>query len=107
MNGSDESPLLTILVEVDPPTLLVQLQGEIDLSCVDLLDSITSLNLKSVEQVTLDLTALDFADSSGADALVRLHDDLVATGRTVRLTGPRPIVRTVFELLGEGHVLVA
>jgi anti-anti-sigma factor len=102
-----EAPLLTVLVEVDPPTLLVRLQGEIDLSCVELLDSITRLNLEDVVDVTLDLAALDFADTAGAEAILRLREDLLGDGRTVRLTRPKRIVQTVFELLGEAHALVA
>jgi len=103
----DEAPLLTLLVEVDPPSLLVRLCGEIDLSCVDLLDGIRSLNLDGVDEVTLDLEGLEFSDSFGAAALLRLRDHLLAAGRSVRLSGPRPIVRTVFVLLGEGHLLAA
>ncbi|WP_162529726.1 STAS domain-containing protein [Nocardioides caldifontis] len=100
-------PLLTVLVEIDPPALLVRLQGEIDLSCVDLLDSITGLSLEEVDRVMLDLSGLVFTDSAGADALLRLREDLLATGRIVMLVGPRRIVRTVFELLGAGHLLAA
>ena len=107
MNFTNETPLLTVLVEIDPPTLLVRLQGEIDLSCVELLDSIDSLNLEDVAAVTLDMAGLEFVDSAGAQALLRLRDTELAAGREVRLIGPRPNVRKVFHLLGQEHVLAA
>jgi anti-anti-sigma factor len=107
MKFSNETPLLTVLVEIDPPTLLVRLQGEIDLSCVELLDSIHSLNLEDVVTMTLDLADLEFVDSAGTEALLRLRATELASGRDVRLIGPRPNVRKVFHLLGQEHVLAA
>jgi anti-anti-sigma factor len=107
MDAYEDAPPLTLLVEVDPPLLLVRLCGEIDLSCVDLLDSIDSLNLNGVRDVTLDLEELEFADAAGATAILRLRANQLAAGREVRMTAPRRIVRKVFDLLGEGDVLAA
>ena len=107
MDVNEEAPPLTLLVEIDPPSLLVRLCGEIDLSCVDLLDSIDGLNLNGVRDVTLDLELLEFADAAGATALLRLRANQLAAGRDVRMTAPRRIVRKVFDILGEGHVLAA
>jgi anti-sigma B factor antagonist len=92
---------LEIVRVADPPGF--ELIGEIDVSNADALDA----ELQGWSQpydMTLDLSGLEFIDSSGIriliDAVVRLRE----SDRTMILIGPIPSVERVFGILGlAGH----
>lgn len=53
----------------------------------------------------LDISALTFMDSTGADALLRVHKRVESLGRRLVVVSPTGAVRRVFELMGLYGVL--
>jgi anti-anti-sigma factor len=59
-----------------------------------------SAALRAPRDVLVDLSQLRFADASLMVDLAVLAQRLRAQGRTVRLRGPQPQIRTLIELVG-------
>jgi stage II sporulation protein AA (anti-sigma F factor antagonist) len=53
----------------------------------------------------LDVSALTFMDSTGANALMRVHERVESLGRRLIVVSPTGAVRRVFELMGLYGVL--
>jgi anti-anti-sigma factor len=80
--------------------------GELDISTVTSLERAVASRLDGQGGAfCLDLSALSFMDSSGAHALVRLHDRLADLGRQLVVSSPTRQVRQVLELLGLDDVV--
>jgi anti-anti-sigma factor len=75
------------------------LHGELDVAEADGLVEAVKAHGRGVGDLTLDLTALDFIDSSGVRALVAITG-LLAEGATLVLVSPTPGVLRVFDLVG-------
>lgn len=74
--------------------------GEIDLATAPELRHAFDLALAAgVRELDLDLTEVEFIDSSGLGAILRACRHLEGSGR-VRLIGPLPHVRRMLELSG-------
>jgi anti-sigma B factor antagonist len=77
----------------------VALSGEYDVSRVDeVLDLLVQQT--SARVVEVDMSGVEFIDSSGFGALIRAQDRLVLDGRHLRLVGVPERVRTLMELVG-------
>jgi anti-anti-sigma factor len=98
---------LRVNAEVEPPNLLVRLEGEIDFGCCDLLQAFTEVELAGVTTVVVDLSALEFTDVAGMRALMRFRSDKLGAQRAIQLVAARPPVRRVFSLCGEEASLAA
>lgn len=80
---------------------VMQVQGELDLSTAPRLDKkLASLVDEGVLDVTVDLTGLDFIDSSGLHALVGGLKRVREQGGDLELRSPRPSTRKVLEITG-------
>jgi anti-anti-sigma factor len=89
-------PLLRI-GSTDPATLV--LSGELDLSNADQLDEALTPLVDRGGTVTLDLSDLTFADSSGIGVLMRAARNADGAVALV-LLNPRPNVAKVFRIMG-------
>jgi anti-anti-sigma factor len=98
--GSDGSTLLDIRVTRDKDELRVSLIGAIDLSVADQLIYAVAVELPAQEHLAFDLAKVDFCDSAGIAALVRLHRHLADAGRTMSLINVSERIRRIFELTG-------
>lgn len=83
--------------------LVAAVHGEIDLATAPTLVAAVESELEPQASVTarvvVDLSEVEFLDSSGLNALVRLEQTLAGRGVDVRLVSPRDrIVRQVFEI---------
>ena len=85
----------------------VRLDGELDLACTALYDTLNDLDLTGVTAVTVDLTALEFCDSMGIASMLRLHEKQTKAGRQVRFMNPQSAVRRTFAVLGIENLLTA
>jgi len=82
--------------------LVVKLSGEIDMSNADSLGrAFDELVVPGTDNVVIDLTALDFMDSSGIAMLLRVTADV----DTVHLRNPSKVIRRIIESTGLGDVL--
>lgn len=98
--------LLTITRELGPTGLRLCLHGELDLACVaelrELLDGDES---REFAIVTVDLTALEFIDSTGLCTLIHASKVASFDGRTLRIVNPCATVKRVFEVTGLTRLL--
>lgn len=79
----------------------VQLVGELDISTAPLLrEGLLRLLADGSGDVTLDLSRLNFIDSTGLSVLVGAYKRASESGRAVVLRSPRPSARKVLEISG-------
>lgn len=80
-------------LSVRPPTATVRLSGELDIAWVQTLrDSLDAARASGCARVVLDLSGLDFIDSSGVTELLRASD----RGQVTEIVrGPGPVARTL------------
>jgi anti-sigma B factor antagonist len=77
--------------------LTAKISGELDIMSVERLNpQIESLVVRSADRVDLDLSELEFMDSSGLGLLLRITN---AFGPQ-RVLGARPLIRRVIEVTG-------
>ena len=85
-----------------PDTARVAVAGEVDVATAPMLrDRLLSLlHGQAAAVLVVDLAGCTFLDCTGIGALVSVHNVAARTGRQLRVTHPRPIVRRVLELTG-------
>jgi len=74
--------------------------GEVDLANADELLAALQALMPASGDVILDLSGLEYLDSSGIRVLVNLVRPLSESGRSFVLTSPQPNVRRVLEIVG-------
>jgi anti-sigma B factor antagonist len=90
---------LTVRDLPDLDTHIVELSGELDVASADFLTN--ALTEVAGPSVVVDLSGLDFMDSSGVGALVVARNRIKAKGRgDLVLTRPGAIVQKVLEIVG-------
>ena len=98
--------LLGIAVESQQFGVVIRLSGETDLSTLEQLRNALDGQVSGgVQQLTIDLSGLRFADSSSIRALTDAHLALKAQGGTLELVDPQPNVARILVLLGIDQVL--
>ena len=102
-----QDPIVRIVIEVQPPVLCIAIQGELDLSCSNLLEAVTAVDLADVTDVSIILTDLDFCDVAGLRLIAQLHDQHRREGRRVHFVDPPRCVRRIAELAGRSDLLTA
>ena len=78
--------------------LVIVVAGEVDMATAPLLER--CLAAHTDHDVTVDLAAVTFLDSTGLSTLVNARRALGAAGHTRRTTGEQDHVRTVLEIAG-------
>ena len=97
-----DPPALRIAAESDGATTVLRLAGELDLATADLLRERVRALLghgSSLDKLVLDLAGLEFLDVTGLGALLETRRKLAATGATLTLRRPRPMVVRMLTLL--------
>jgi anti-anti-sigma factor len=93
--------------DVDDSTLIVTLDGEIDLlSCADIESAILAA-LDLWPRVVVDLARVTFCASYGLGMFVRCEDVARRRGAELVLANPSPRVLRVVEITGLGHLLAS
>lgn len=92
-----------------PDTARVAVIGEVDLTTAPVLRDrlLTVLHDEAAAVLDVDLAGVSFLDCTGISALVAVRNAAARTGRQMRVTHPRPIVRRVLDLTGLLGVLTA
>jgi anti-anti-sigma factor len=101
-DGPAASPQLTIITEHHGRRSVLKLSGELDLcSSGDLRRTVdTVLEQHDPQGLTMDLSALTFADCAGLSVLVWARNCLAERGHELVITGSQPIVRRLLALTG-------
>ncbi len=98
--------LLEIAVEAGPSGPVVKLSGECDLTTVGQLRQALGAQIADgARYLTIDLSALRFADSASFRALLEVHRTLQDAGGAVELLDPQPAVAQAIGLLGIDQLL--
>lgn len=95
-------PQLTIISERHGRRSVLKLLGELDLfSADDLRRAVGAvLDDHDPQRLTMDLSALTFADCAGLSVLVWARNRLAERGHELVITGSRPLVRRLLALTG-------
>lgn len=106
-SGSETShDLLRFAFARDGTKETLSVTGELDMSTVTTLERAVARTLDGQGGAFyLEVSALTFMDSSGADALVGLHHRLTDLGRRLVVVSPTPQVRRVLEILGFDQII--
>ena len=96
---------LTITTSRTGPEARLAAEGEIDLSTVGELREAVLRAADGAERVLLDLTRLDFIDTTGLGCLLELRSTLQARGTLFQLAADDGPVRQVVDVTGLGHLL--
>ncbi|CAL9554997.1 hypothetical protein SUDANB58_04524 [Streptomyces sp. enrichment culture] len=101
--GSDgllpTGPTLTLASHRGPRHAIVTVDGPIDYhTAPQLLGHLTATEIQDVPLLILDLTRVEFCDSSALGAFVDIHRRRSDAGHRFALTGVRPEVRRILEL---------
>ena len=84
----------------------VSLHGELDLSNADALRAeFARIEATSVSRIVLDLSELEFIDSTGLAVILGAHERARNDGYVLRVLRPTGQVARVFELCGLDEVL--
>lgn len=92
-------PLVINSSDLDGSTL-IQVEGEIDLSTVPQLERELTPHVEAGRNVVVDLTGVDFMDSTGIGALVRASNRTREAGAELSLACGPGSVRRVLEVSG-------
>jgi anti-anti-sigma factor len=84
---------------------VVALSGELDLSTIPRLEPLLLEELGRRSAVIIDLTSLDFIDSSGIGLLIKARQADNGSGRLHTVVSPGSQVERVFTITGIGRVL--
>lgn len=93
----DEGAELVLRTTDAGPYLLVRVVGDLDLESAPVLTA----NLKAQlgpRPLVLDLSGVEFMDSSGLGVLVGAHKEAVARGGALVLAAPSPRVHKIFKV---------
>jgi len=98
----DASASSPFVVTHDAGSTVVTLAGDFDIATARAVaGQVDSLLTQAPSAVVLDLSQVDFIDSSGIALLLRLHTAVVRDGGgTVRVVNPSDAARRTFELCG-------
>lgn len=97
-----DGPQLTIITEHHGRRSVLKLLGELDLfSADDLRRAVGNvLDNHDPQRLTMDLSALTFADCAGLSVLVWTRNRLAERGHELVITGSQPLVRRLLALTG-------
>lgn len=85
---------------------VIYVDGDLDISTVPRLTALVrSAIAAGVAVVRIDLEGVDFMDSTGITALIQASLTLRASGRTLFVSRPRPLVARVIDLCGARDTL--
>ncbi|MEU1124876.1 STAS domain-containing protein [Streptomyces sp. NPDC005899] len=92
-------PTLTLASHRGPRHAVVTVEGPIDYhTAPQLLGHLTTTEMRNVPLLILDLTHVDFCDSSALGAFVDIHRRRSEAGHRFALAGIQPEVRRILEL---------
>jgi len=96
---------LTISVSRDGATVIVTAAGEIDLSTVGELRTAVTEAATDCDRLRLDLSDVEFIDSTGLGGLLELRSTLRARSVTLEIVAGDGPVRQAVEITGLGELL--
>jgi anti-anti-sigma factor len=97
--------ILRVVTRDEGDDVVVALSGELDLAGEGRVEAAIAAAQASGRPLTIDLSGLNFIDSSGLRVLVRLHNLATTSGLRYRLIAGPPQVHRTFALCGLDRTL--
>lgn len=94
---------MSVTVNRDGTDAVVVIEGDFDLQTAhEPYEAVVALLAEGqpLSQVVVDLSAVDFVDSTGLGGLIRLQQEVGRSGVRVRLRGLGHRLRTLFDITG-------
>lgn len=106
-NGEARDGMLAVRVEGDGAARTIVLRGELDLSNASILSSsLERVEAEGPKTITIDMSELEFIDSTGIAVLVAAHRRLGSRDGLLRFVpGRAAAVRRVMQVTGLDHEL--
>jgi anti-anti-sigma factor len=102
---TEDAPL-SVVAAVEQGVARVTLRGELDLDRAGAVATqLTDLAGQGASSVIVDVSDLNFIDSSGLRALLSAREQLAGAGATLQLTDLSPAVERVLEMTGTRTLL--
>ena len=76
------------------------LNGELDLASVSILQAQFKAMARMEDDLIVDMSGLEYIDSTGAKALLDAHRQLSRTGRRIVLAAVQPMARRIIDVMG-------
>jgi anti-anti-sigma factor len=104
----DRSPLWAdFTMDADGETVVVHLRGELDIEALSSLDGIAAMyEGEHPHDLRVDLSGVDFVDSTGVGWLLRTRASVLGAGRRWELVGVAPQVERVLGITGVADLLL-
>lgn len=83
--------------------MLVQLSGDVDIAVKDEVNARLEAAAAGADVVDIDLSRVDYADSTALGLFIRLRNRMQERGGTVRLVSPSPHMRKLLDYAGLEH----
>lgn len=99
-------PSLSIHAESTGETRFLYVSGELDIATSDDLREALRDGAEAGERVVVDLSSLDFMDSTGLRVLIEAQSRSRAAGVEFRITGPQGAVARLLRVTGAEQFLV-
>ncbi len=104
--SADRRAELSISIQKISQHAVVTLGGELDLATVgEVYAEFNALVQEGICHISLDLSGLEFVDSTGLSAFVTEHNRVEGMGGELIIFSPRPRVRRLFEVSGLSNLL--
>ncbi|MBO4837795.1 MAG: STAS domain-containing protein [Lachnospiraceae bacterium] len=95
---------MNIQTKKEDKSLTVILEGRLDTSTAPQLEECLNSSLEGIEDLSLDLSALDYISSAGLRVLLSAQKRMTKQGR-MQITGANETVMEIFEITGFSDIL--
>lgn len=86
--------------------IVIHVTGDVDIAAVERLRDVLEPNMGPEQTILLDLSGVEFMDSSSLRYLVQAHGDLTADGGSLNLRNPSTAARRLLTLVKAESLLV-
>ncbi len=95
---------MNIRTKKDNKALTVAVEGRLDTSTAPQLEECLNSSLEGIEELSLDLSALDYISSAGLRVLLSAQKRMMKQGQ-MQITGANETVMEIFEITGFSDIL--
>lgn len=95
---------MNIRTKKDNKALTVAVEGRLDTSTAPQLEECLNSSLEGIEELSLDLSALDYISSAGLRVLLSAQKRMMKQGK-MQITGANETVMEIFEITGFSDIL--
>ncbi len=96
---------MTIIENKKESETTLKVEGRLDTTTAPQLESKLKECIKGINQLTLDLSAIDYISSAGLRVVLLAHKMMASIGGKLKVHQPSPFCRQVFEATGMDAVL--